>query len=1189
MANENDIGGRVGLDITDFKANIAELNRQIKVIESGFKAAAAGMDDWSKSEEGLQQRIESLNQITDLQRQKVANLKSQYEKIVAEKGANSKAAQDLLIRINKETEALNRNLAELQRSSKALEDFQKETDQTAEKVDELESSLEEANAGMRELASGAASAAAAGIAAIGTAAASAIGGLLSFSGDASKALNKFQAQTGASAEEMEEFREIATDLYNSNLGESIEDVAASMATVRQVTKQTGEELRNTTKNAILLRDTFGYEVNETINAANSLMKQFGITADEAYTLIAQAAQNGADKNGDLLDTLNEYAPQFKALGFSANEFTNILIDGAENGAFSIDKVGDAVKEFNIRSKDLSQTSLDAYKALGLNGKQMSAQFAAGGDAAQKAFATVLQKMNEIEDPLKRNTIGVGLFGTQFEDLEVEAILALRQIGTAADMSADTLQQINNVQYSDLHSAFESIRRGIVTQLVEPIEQNLLPTVNAFANELKDVDVTPIVTGLGWILDNAGNLAAGAAAVGAGMLTWNVANTVLGAVQAIKNWRVATQGMTVAQAALNLVMSANPIGLVITAVAALAAGIAVLWHTNEDFRNAMIRVWKDVQSAIGDVYNWVKHNWDTLLLMLVNPFAGALKLLYDTNPRFREWADNLGKTVKAELERLPGDMKTIGTAIVKGLWNGISGMGKWVKNKVADFAGSIVSGTKDALGIRSPSKVMADEVGRWIPEGIAKGIAGNAKSVDKAMKSLFENSKRFIEDRKFFNEMSLAEELAAWERVQSRYKKGTDERREADREVYRIRQELFREGFESSKEWIDREKTYRGMSLAEELAAWERVQTRYAVGTAERAEAEQNLLRIRKQIYTELKAASDDYFAKVKEVNEKLAEEESRLTEEYNRAVQDRARAIAASFGLFDAVEQKDAANGDELLKNLRNQVSYLENWSADLRKLSSRGIDRGLLAELEQMGPNAAGEIAALVRMSEAELSEYEKLWREKNSIARSQALVELQGLRNETQREIAQLRSEAASQLEMYASEFTEKVKGIRTGTKSEFDALNEEMPQMGADLITGLMSGLDRMSGALTEKARKLAQSVADTMKSVLDIHSPSRVMRDEVGKMIGAGLAEGIVDSTRRVQTALRLSAQQMHAGAAGVAGSTSGGTYTTNQTTVSFADMFRGAQFSVRNDEDLRRLERGIGQQITISLRGAGLVP
>ena len=141
--NINDIGGKVSLDITDYKANVSELNRQIRVIETGFQAAAAGMDNWGQSIDGLQNRITSLNQITDLQRQKVTALKAQYEAIAEAKGADSKAAQDLEIRINREQQALNSNEKELRRCQNALEDFGKETEGTTKKADGFASKLSE--------------------------------------------------------------------------------------------------------------------------------------------------------------------------------------------------------------------------------------------------------------------------------------------------------------------------------------------------------------------------------------------------------------------------------------------------------------------------------------------------------------------------------------------------------------------------------------------------------------------------------------------------------------------------------------------------------------------------------------------------------------------------------------------------------------------------------------------------------------------------------------------------------------------------------------------------------------------------------------------------------------------------------------------------------------------------------------
>lgn len=602
--NENDIGGKVGLDITDFKANVAELNRQIKVIDTGFKAAAAGMEDWGKSEEGLQTRINALNQITDLQRQKVENLTEIYKKVAAEKGEGSKAAQDLQVRINKETEALNKNLKELKGATEALEKFGDEANQSTKDIDKLGDSVEETSLSLQDIGGNIATAAAAGIAAIGAAAIAAVGGLLTFGNDSARAMNNFQAQTGYATEEMEQFRDIASEIYADNFGESVDDIARSMAVINQTTKQTGEELKQTTKLALLMRDTFGFEVNESINTVNSLMANFKVTAEEAYNMIAQGAQNGANKNGDLLDVMREYGPHFKQLGFNIEEFADTLIQGAASGAFQIDKVGDAVKEFSIRSKDGSKTSAEGFAALGLNAQEMFKTFAKGGPEAEKAFQEVIRRLYNMKDPLAQNQAGVALFGTMFEDLGMEAIYALSDVEDYAKTSVDALGQINQVKYDDVGSALQGIGRFLITSIAEPVEKELLPKINEFVNNLKNVDTTPIVDGFKWLLDNANNIAAGAVAIGTGMLTWNVAKMIDSVVQAIKAEQLATEGLTLAQAAYNLVLKDNPIGIVITLIAALVAAIIYLWNTNDGFRNAVVGAWDAILKAGEGLWGWL---------------------------------------------------------------------------------------------------------------------------------------------------------------------------------------------------------------------------------------------------------------------------------------------------------------------------------------------------------------------------------------------------------------------------------------------------------------------------------------------------------------------------------------------------------------------------------------------------------
>ena len=308
------------------------------------------------------------------------------------------------------------------------------------------------------------------------------------------AINQLSAATGATGDELAALGDSVKNIYAQGLGDDFADVADGLAATQQASDLTGEALERATAAGFNLRDVFDYDVSESARAASALMKNFGIDAEKAYGLIAVGAQNGADKNGDLLDTLNEYSPQFAALGLSADQFIGTLVEGADAGLFSIDKVGDAVKEFNIRAKDGSDTSREAFESLGLNADQMFAAFAAGGDTAEAAFFDTVEALNSMDDPLARNAAGVALFGTQFEDLEAGVLPVLASIETAAYDGAAALQQINDVKYNDLGSAFEAIKRSAEVSLL-PMASMIANTLTALAPILRETfeAIAPVIT------------------------------------------------------------------------------------------------------------------------------------------------------------------------------------------------------------------------------------------------------------------------------------------------------------------------------------------------------------------------------------------------------------------------------------------------------------------------------------------------------------------------------------------------------------------------------------------------------------------------------------------------------------------------------------------------------------------------
>lgn len=322
------------------------------------------------------------------------------------------------------------------------------------------------------------------------------------------------AQTGATGQELDNLMDSSLNVFASSSAESLNDVAASMTTVQTATKLTGDALEEATQSALTLESALGLEVSETTRTAGALMKNFGIEAQQAYDIIAAGAQQGANQNGDLLDVLNEYSAQYAALGLSAEEFISSLVDGADAGVFSVDKVGDAVKEFNIRVKDGSDTTTEAFEMLGMNADTMAARFAAGGETARTAFFEVVNALDSMADPIEKNTAAVNLFGTMYEDLgagilpvlagieggSVETSNALSSMADEAQSLGDKWQEAGNSISTAFTSAVEPAVSGISGALAEAAQG-----FGDFLNENPAVTkaITAVGVGLGVVVVGIG--------------------------------------------------------------------------------------------------------------------------------------------------------------------------------------------------------------------------------------------------------------------------------------------------------------------------------------------------------------------------------------------------------------------------------------------------------------------------------------------------------------------------------------------------------------------------------------------------------------------------------------------------------------------------------------------------------------
>lgn len=334
----------------------------------------------------------------------------------------------------------------------------------------------------------------AGLAAMRTGAIAATKYLADLGGEWQTATNQVAASTGAAGKELEGLRDVMEDVYAANYGDSVADVGDAVAMVnRNMANLDQNGLTAATEGALALRDAFEYDVAESTRAAEAIRKNFGSSAEEAFSLIAAGAQNGLDYSGELIDTINEYSSQFAKLGFDADGMFNILQAGADGTAWNLDKVGDAIKEFSIRAIDGSDSTVEAFTSLGYNAENIMATFAAGGEGANKAFFDVINTLMAVDDQVERDALGVALFGTMWEDLGTEAMEAMAGASQAAYDTEGALEKINQVKYNDLDSAIQGIGRQMEVALLpaaDAVYQSLMDSMPEITEAMEEV--SPVI-------------------------------------------------------------------------------------------------------------------------------------------------------------------------------------------------------------------------------------------------------------------------------------------------------------------------------------------------------------------------------------------------------------------------------------------------------------------------------------------------------------------------------------------------------------------------------------------------------------------------------------------------------------------------------------------------------------------------
>ena len=496
---------------------------------------------------------------------------------------------------------------------------------------------------------------------------------------------------------------VAAKVYARNFGGSIEEVNDAIRAVGtnlgDIGDMTQAELQQMTEGALVLSSTFDVDVADSLRAADkAITGGLAKSGPEALDLITAGFQQGLDASGDWLDTINEYSTQFDKLGIKGPQVLALLSRGVRAGARDTDAVADAFKEFAIRAIDGSTATAEGFKAIGLDADRMAGQIAKGGPAAQRATQQTLTALASIKDPVDQNTAGVALFGTQWEDTVRQTLPALRSALSATDDVTGSTKRLADTVGSNGAAKIETFKRKI--------EQ--------WAQSMASSD-GPLGTASAGILAFGG----GAVAAGAQIGTMVMAASNLGL--AAKIAAAGTKIWAAGQWLLNAALTANPIGIVVVAIAALVAGIIYAYKHSQTFR----RIVDGALRGIGQAFVWLKDKALAALRFLFNAAIFQFGLLVHAAAKAFGWVPGIGpklKTAAKEFDKFKdrvnsalGGIKDRNVRIDAYVLRHESGYTQYREGERAG-GGPVIAGGTYLVGERGPEMVTFGAAGYVTPAG-----------------------------------------------------------------------------------------------------------------------------------------------------------------------------------------------------------------------------------------------------------------------------------------------------------------------------------------------------------------------------------------------------------------------------------------------------------------------------------------
>ena len=702
-------------DISQLKAEMQAASRAVKLASSEFKAATAGMDDWSKSADGLDAKIKQLNKQLDAQKKKVEIANKELEATVKLYGEDSAEADRARISLNNYISAMTKTEKELKDYESDLEDCVNGTGKFADEVDEASLAAEDASGSFSVMKGALADLVADGIRMAVSALKDLATETLTVGSNFEHAMSQVAAVSGASGDDLDRLTEKAKEMGESTIFSATQSAEAFNYMAMAGWKT--EDMLSGIEGIMNLAAASGTDLATTSDIVTDALTGMGYGAEDAGRLadVMAAASSNANTNVEMMGQTFQYvAPLIGSLGMNMEDaavaiglMANSGIKGTKSGtalrsmlsrlaappdkcAKSMFALGISITDSEGRMKSLDEIMRDLRSGFsGLTEEEQA--FHAKNIAGQEAMSGLLAIVNATESDFNKLTD------------------AVNNSSGASKKMADIMN--DNVQGS--LTLLKSNIEGKMIKVYDSAKDSIKKALNGISDALNKIDWDKVGSKI-WkgvehfvnlffkIIKHGNEIITVLKAIGTVLISTFVAtklltfvSSIMKAVQVFKTLKVAVEGATAAQKLFNIAQAASPVGVAVAAVAGLAAGLLVLAGNSKEAAEATNNLTEAENEQISKVhemaeaYAEVKARRDESVQGIQSEFdyykslADELESLIGANGKVKEGYEERAHVITTTLNEALGTEIKMTEGVIQNYKNVIDTIDQVIEKKKAE--------------------------------------------------------------------------------------------------------------------------------------------------------------------------------------------------------------------------------------------------------------------------------------------------------------------------------------------------------------------------------------------------------------------------------------------------------------------------------------------------------------------------